>query len=132
MHVEIDDHRTTDHSQRLQSANGDGDIIEGAEPFATIRKRVMRAARKIHRDAMRQCGLTGLDRAADDSPRTFDERFAPRQPDASLFSSGQRTVRDLLHIRRRVYAQQVLDIHAYRIVEVLASHVAVREYALAQ
>lgn len=132
MHVEIDDHRTTDQSQRLQTANGDGDIIKGAEPFATIRKRVMRAAGKIHRDAMCQCGLTGLDRAADDPPRALNERCTPRQPDASLFSGGQRAVRNLLHIRRRVYAQQVLDLHAHRIVEVLASHVTVREYALAQ
>ena len=52
MDVEIDDRDPLDPA-RLQHAHRDGDVVEGAEAFAVIRKRVVQSSTDMTDDVQR-------------------------------------------------------------------------------
>src|SRR5262249_27022542 len=82
LYVEVDDRRARNTAVALQRANRDGHIVEDAESFAVRRKRVMRAPREVHGDAVLEGARRGRERAARRPIRPLDERFRPRKPES--------------------------------------------------
>ena len=107
MHIEVHDTRATDLALRLQSTDGDRHIVEHAEPFAAIGKRVMCATGEVHRDAVLRRVCARLDRPADHAKCPLHERRAPRQPDTALMSGIKRSIFHAIHVFRRMDAMQV-------------------------
>src|SRR5258707_1029439 len=97
VHVGIDDQRLADRTIRLEAADADGHIVDGAESFAVIRMGVMESAAEIATKAVTQCRLRGEDRAAGGEPEGFNELRRVWHLKPHLFAGGQGSSLQLAH-----------------------------------
>ena len=86
MHIKVHNGHAFHTVCLLQSSHRNRNVIEGAESFPIIGKRVMRTTSQVHRDAVLQCGFAGLAGAAHHAKGAFDKRFTPGQAQATLRS----------------------------------------------
>src|SRR6266481_1709038 len=119
VHVGIDDERLADRTIRLEAADADGHIVDGAESFAVIRIGMMESAAEIATEAVTQCRLRGEDRAAGSEPEGFNELWRVRHLKPHFFAGGQGSGLQLTHpicrvntknvfVRGRVWRQEIV------------------------
>src|SRR5258708_23790085 len=107
VHVGIDDERLADRTIRLEAADADGHIVDGAESFAVIRMGVMESAAEIATKAVTQCRLRGEDRAAGSEPGGFNQLLRVWHLKPHLFAGGQGSGLQLAHPIFRVDTKNV-------------------------
>ena len=78
VNVAVDDGRLSQPAIALQAADGDGDVIEQAEPFAMIGKRMVQAAAEVHHSPVLQRELCGHAGAAGHQLEALHELRQPR------------------------------------------------------
>ena len=64
MHIAIHRHGRANLAIALHASNGNRNIVNHAEAFTVVRKRVMKSSANIHRHAVLQRILRGKNRAA--------------------------------------------------------------------
>src|SRR5262249_33442139 len=82
MYVAIDDHGAADQPVVLQPADGDGDIVDGAETLAVPGEGVMKSAAEIEPDALLQCQACRQNRAAGYQPEGIHHALGIRDFEA--------------------------------------------------
>ena len=84
VHVEVDDQYAVCPARRLKDADRYGDVVQYAEPFTAIRKRVVRSAGEVGRDAVRKRHEGCIDGALHGQPGSIDELSGPRKAHSTL------------------------------------------------
>src|SRR5580692_958746 len=73
MDIAIDSHRRANLAVPLHTSNGDGHIMDHAEAFAVVGKRVMKSSADVDGDSVMQCILCRKNRSACRQPEGGDK-----------------------------------------------------------
>src|SRR6202044_817416 len=90
MDIAIDSHRRANLAVPLHTSNGDGHIMDHAEAFAVVGKRVMKSSANIDGHSVAQCILCGKNRSTRSQPESRDEFSGKRDFEFHLLPRAQR------------------------------------------
>lgn len=98
MHIEVDNQRRSNGSVRLQHLDGDGDVVENAEPGTVRPPGMMTASGGVAGNAVFQCQISRQHGSASGAAGTKGDVFAHRKPDFPRYLVRHTGVEDLIHI----------------------------------
>ena len=81
MHVEIEHHTASGRSEGLETPDGDGDVVEDAEAFSSVREGMVCSAGQVRRRSLFQSRVRCRDRATHGAARALDELGRPGKAD---------------------------------------------------
>jgi len=132
MYVAIDDQHALGKTFGLHGSGSDSGVIEDTEPFATITKRMVRAAGQIGGHAIAQGSPTGADGRPGLAARSFDHAGTPRKTNGFLGLFWQLTVTNLTNVFAIVGAGQFFIAGRVRQVKISVIEITAGQQALTQ
>ena len=107
MNVAVDSHGALDNLALLKTANGNGEVVHHAEPFAVVGEGVMESAANVDARAVSYRALGSEDGAAGMQHEGIDYLRGVRDLHLQLFARGEAAFNQLVDVMRGVHQHHI-------------------------